>query len=83
VRRRTVTGGVLEHATQLSKLLTVSAPDNQVVDLARHRREHPESPLKGLHFFPFGGLKRTSDWLKKLADGEFEFTSDGAGLEVV
>jgi methylenetetrahydrofolate reductase (NADPH) len=72
-----------KHATQLSKLLTVSAPDNQVVDLARHRREHPESPLKGLHFFPFGGLKRTSDWLKKLADGEFEFTSDGAGLEVV
>jgi methylenetetrahydrofolate reductase (NADPH) len=71
-----------KHATQLSKLLTVSAPDNQVVDLARHRREHPGSPLKGLHFFPFGGLKRTTDWLKKLADGEFEFTSDGKGLEV-
>jgi len=60
----------------------VSAPDNQVVDLARHRRQHPETKLKGLHFFPFGGLKRTSDWLKKLADGEFEFTSDGSGLEV-
>jgi methylenetetrahydrofolate reductase (NADPH) len=71
-----------KHATQLSKLLTVSAPDNQVVDLARHRRQHPESKLRGLHFFPFGGLKRTSDWLKKLADGEFEFTSDGSGLEV-
>ena len=71
-----------KHATQLSKLLTVSAPDNQVVDLARHRRQHPETMLKGLHFFPFGGLKRTSDWLKKLADGEFEFTPDGKGLEV-
>jgi len=71
-----------KHATQLSKLLTVSAPDNQVVDLATHRSRHPDSPLKGLHFFPFGGLKRTSDWLKKLADGEFDFTSDGKGIEV-
>ena len=28
------------------------------------------------------GLKRTTDWLKKLADGEFEFTAGGTGLDV-
>jgi len=70
-----------KHATQLSKLLTVSAPDEQLVALANHRHQHPQSPIKGLHFFPFGGLKRTSEWLAKLADGQFEFTSDG-GLNV-
>jgi len=71
-----------KHATQLSKLLTVSAPDEQVVALADHRSRNPRSPIKGLHFFPFGGLKRTSDWLAKLASGDFEFTADGKGLNV-
>ena len=70
-----------KHATQLSKLLTVSAPDEQLVALAKYRTENPQTLIRGLHFFPFGGLKRTSDWLKKLADGEFEFTADG-GLDV-
>src|SRR5258707_7908040 len=70
-----------KHATQLSKLLTVSAPDEQLVALAKYRAEHPQTLIKGLHFFPFGGLKRTSDWLKKLAAGDFEFTADG-GLDV-
>ena len=70
-----------KHATQLSKLLTVSAPDEQLVALAKYKTENPASKITGLHFFPFGGLKRTTDWLKKLADGDFEFTADG-GLNV-
>ena len=70
-----------KHATQLSKLLTVSAPDEQLVALAKYRTDNPQTKISGLHFFPFGGLKRTTDWLKKLADGEFEFTADG-GLNV-
>ena len=70
-----------KHATQLSKLLTVSAPDEQLVALAKYRAANPQTLIQGLHFFPFGGLKRTSDWLKKLADGAFDFTADG-GLSV-
>jgi methylenetetrahydrofolate reductase (NADPH) len=70
-----------KHATQLSKLLTVSAPDEQLVALAKYRTENPQTLITGLHFFPFGGLKRTTDWLKKLADGQFEFKADG-GLDV-
>jgi methylenetetrahydrofolate reductase (NADPH) len=69
-----------KHATQLSKLLTVSAPDEQLVALAKYRSGN-QTKIQGLHFFPFGGLKRTTDWLKKLAAGEFEFTADG-GLDV-
>ena len=71
-----------KHATQFSKLLTVSAPDEQLVAIANYKRQNPQSPITGLHFFPFGGLKRTSDWLKKLADGDFAFTADGNGLDV-
>src|SRR5438477_12884275 len=69
-----------KHATQLSKLLTVSAPDEQLVALAKYRTENPQTRIQGLHFFPFGGLKRTTDWLKQLAAGEFEFTDDGLNV---
>jgi len=71
-----------KHATQLSKLLTVSAPDEQLVALAKYRTENPQTSIAGLHFFPFGGLKRTSEWLAKLVSGDFDFTPDGKGLEV-
>jgi methylenetetrahydrofolate reductase (NADPH) len=70
-----------KHATQLSKLLTVSAPDEQLVALAKYKSDNPSTKITGLHFFPFGGLKRTTDWLKKLAAGNFEFTGEG-GLNV-
>jgi methylenetetrahydrofolate reductase (NADPH) len=70
-----------KHAGQLTKLLTVSAPDEQLVALAQYKAANPQTKITGLHFFPFGGLKRTADWLKKLAAGNFEFTGDG-GLTV-
>ena len=71
-----------KHATNLTKLVTVSAPDELVVRLAAHRHEHPDCRLLSLHFFPFGGLKRTAEWLQKIRDGAFDFTNDGAGLQV-
>lgn len=65
----------------LTKLLTVSAPDHAVVALARHKNETPGSPLAGVHFFPFGGLKKTADWANKVVAGQFELNGDG-GLDV-
>ena len=70
-----------KHATQLSRLLTVSAPDEQLVAIANYKTQNPQTKISGLHFFPFGGLKRTTEWLAKLADGQFELISDG-GLKV-
>jgi methylenetetrahydrofolate reductase (NADPH) len=65
----------------LTKLLMVSAPDDLLVTLAGHKEQTPQSPLNGVHFFPFGGFKKTADWANKVVDGNFEFTDDG-GLKV-
>jgi methylenetetrahydrofolate reductase (NADPH) len=72
---------VSRHATNLTKLVTVSAPDELIVSLAGYRQQQPQTRLQGVHFFPFGGLKRTAEWLAKIAQGEFELTSKG-GIEV-
>lgn len=65
----------------LTKLLTVSAPDDAVVAMATHREKTPTSPLSTVHFFPFGGLKKTADWANKVVAGEFDFNDEG-GLTV-
>ena len=65
----------------LTKLLMVSAPDEAIVSLATRKEKTPSSPLAGVHFFPFGGFKKTADWANKVAAGQFEVTSSG-GLRV-
>lgn len=71
-----------KRAGSLTKLLTVSAPDDIVVGLARHKAASPQTHLSGVHFFPFGGLKRTAEWANKIAAGNFELTEDQQGLNV-
>jgi methylenetetrahydrofolate reductase (NADPH) len=65
----------------LTKLLTVSAPDEAIVGLVRHKEATAGSHLQGVHFFPFGGFKKTADWANKVVAGNFEVTADG-GLKV-
>lgn len=73
---------VSKHAANLTKLLTVATPDEMVVGLAAHKAAHPDTRIGGVHFFPFGGLKRTADWVNKIIDGQFDLTSDGSGIKV-
>src|SRR5207344_1415415 len=72
-------GAISKHAANLTKLLTVQTPDDLLVGLALHKARNPQSLLSGIHFFPFGGLKRTADWAYKIGQGQFEFTADGTG----
>jgi methylenetetrahydrofolate reductase (NADPH) len=65
----------------LTKLLTVSAPDTTIIALARHKDRTPQSHLNGVHFFTFGGFKKTAGWANAIAAGNFEMTEDG-GLKV-
>ena len=65
----------------LTKLLTVSAPDDIIVALARYKDQTPRSHFEGIHFFPFGGFKKTAEWANKIIAGNFEVTEDG-GLSV-
>jgi methylenetetrahydrofolate reductase (NADPH) len=65
----------------LTKLLTVSAPDDAIVAFARHKEQTPGSPLTSVHFFPFGGFKKTADWANTVVAGQFELNDEG-GLDV-
>jgi methylenetetrahydrofolate reductase (NADPH) len=59
---------IRRQALNVSKLLTVSSPDDFVADLAELHAARPELNIAAPHFYPFGGFDRLFDWLSpKLA----------------
>jgi methylenetetrahydrofolate reductase (NADPH) len=61
----------------LTRLLTISAPDRTIVTLAQYKNRTPHSRLRGVHFFPFGGFKKTAEWANRIVAGDFELTEEG------
>ena len=59
---------IRKQALNVTKLLTVSTPDDFVEKLATLNVERPELDIAAPHLYPFGGFDKLLDWLKpKLA----------------
>ena len=54
---------VRKQALNITRLLSVSAPDDFVGDLAALHAEEPGLGIAGPHFYPFGGFDKLLDWL--------------------
>lgn len=61
---------VLRHPWQWLRFLTQWSPKPIVEDIAAYYANHPEIPLRGLHFFTFGGFQRTAQWLQSYYNKE-------------
>jgi methylenetetrahydrofolate reductase (NADPH) len=55
-----------KQALNITKLATARSPDKLIHDLASYQIENPNTKLKKIHFYAFGGIKKTSDWLKSI-----------------
>lgn len=64
---RKQTGGVLKLATS-----AVYYPDQPLVGVARSIQADPGSLVRRVHFFPFGAVRPTADWVQKLRAGRFQ-----------
>ena len=53
-----------KQALNITKLATTRSPDKLIYDLASYQIENSDTKLKKIHFYAFGGIKKTSDWLK-------------------
>ncbi len=71
-----------KQAMNVAKLLTVSAPDRLVTELAAYKARDPRCGITGVHLYPLGGLKKTADWSYAAADGRFELNRHDSGFEV-
>ena len=71
---------VTRQAMNVAKLLTVSAPDRLVAELASYQANDPACGIKGVHMYPLGGLKKSAEWSYAVADGRFEFNPGDSGF---
>lgn len=56
---------IRKQALNVTRLLSVSAPDHFITQLAELAEHHPDLGIKQAHFYPFGGFARLFDWLEE------------------
>jgi len=66
----------------VAKLLTVSAPDRLIAALASYRANEPACGIRGVHIYPFGGLRQSAEWAYAVADGRYTLSRDGTRFTV-
>ena len=66
---------ISKQAFNLTKLATLSTPDKLIYDLANYVYTNESSNLENIHFYAFGGMKKTADWLNQLNSSELEFSN--------
>jgi len=69
-------------ARNVTKLMTVSTPDKQLIELARYSAEDPNCGITGVHMYPLGGVKKTAKWTYAVVDGQFDMSSAGNEFRV-
>ena len=69
-------------AKNITKLLTVRAPDRLIADLAHYKATDPECSIRRAHFYPLGGLRKSAAWAYAVVDGDFTMNRDGKSFTV-
>ena len=65
-----------KQAMNITKIATTRTPDKIIADLADYKVKNPYSKLAKLHFFPFGGIKKTSKWLNHLLNSNLDINNN-------
>ena len=60
----------------ISKLAISKTPDKLIADLAEYKQMNPSSKLTKLHFYAFGGIKKTSSWLNLITNSSLDIKSN-------
>ena len=68
---------IAKQAKNISKLFFVQAPDKFIFDLSKGIHNNRNCLIDNLHFYPFGGFKKTAEWAKALERGNFTLNSNG------
>ena len=65
-----------KQALNITKIASSKTPDKLIADLAEYKFMNPSSKLAKLHLYPFGGMKKTSQWMNTILDNHLKFKSN-------
>lgn len=69
-------------AKNVSKLMSVKAPDALTSDLAAYWADNPNCGIERVHMYPLGGMRKSAAWANAVVNGEFEMKEDDRGFTV-
>jgi methylenetetrahydrofolate reductase (NADPH) len=69
-------------AKNVTKLMSVNAPDQLTSDLAKYWAEDPNCGIARVHVYPLGGLKKSAAWANAVVEGDFQMKPDARGFTV-
>jgi len=61
----------------VTRLMTVNAPDKLVANLADYAANDDTSGITGVHVYPLGGLKKSARWSYAVVDGNLTMNGKG------
>jgi methylenetetrahydrofolate reductase (NADPH) len=73
---------IAKQARNVTKLVTLSAPDKLLTELAAYRAGDPACGITGCHIYPLGGLQKTARWARAVLQGQFSLDRKNAGFKV-
>ena len=65
-----------KQALNISKIATAKKPDKLIADLADYKFNSSSSKLAKLHLYPFGGMKKTSQWINDILQNRLKIESN-------
>ena len=71
-----------KQAMNITKLTATRTPYKLIADLADYKESNSSSKLTKLHFYAFGGIKKTSEWLQNIINSELEI-NDNNGFKPI
>ena len=71
-----------KQAKNLTRLLLVQQPDQQLAELARYHANDPDCGIVGVHMYPLGGLRRSAEWAYAVLDGQFTLHANKPGFKL-
>ena len=63
-------------AMNIKKLATTNTPDKLIADIVDYKNSKPSSRLSKLHFYAFGGIKDTFNWLNLVSKSSLDINSN-------
>ena len=63
-------------ALNITKITTNRKPDKLIADLAKYKFNTPSSKFTKIHLYPFGGMKKTSQWMNAILKNPIKIKSN-------
>ena len=70
---------LLKRAKDVTQLVATRAPDNTLRKIAQEMSKDQvlAKKLGGIHLYPLGGIRKTAQWRKNVAEGKFQLQEEG------